>query len=104
MPFRNAWLVTPELTVLRQGEGRINDPYPAKGTPRGDTPELFIGTVERTLRAALGISGRQGSLSLAGNIGFQHVTNTDNVAGRTRDRVEGRLIATLGVGSSGRLP
>ncbi len=104
MPVRGAWLLTPELTLLRQGEGRINDPYPARGLPRGETPELFIGTIERTLRAALGVSGRQGTLSLAGNIGFHHVTNADNIAGRTRDRVEGRVIATLGIGSSGRLP
>ena len=40
------WLVSPELTVLRQGEGRINTPYPvpdANGVL--DTPSLFIGVV-----------------------------------------------------------
>ena len=50
------WLLTPELTLLRQGEGEINDPFPADGRARqARCPQLFIGVVERTWRAAVAI-------------------------------------------------
>ena len=32
------WLLTPELTLLRQGEGEINDPFPATPAEAGQTP------------------------------------------------------------------
>ena len=54
------WLLTPELTLLRQGEGEINDPFPATPSEAGQTPQLFIGVVERTWRAALDLRGRAG--------------------------------------------
>ena len=64
-PFRTRWLLSPELTLLRQGEGEINDPYPvpdANGVL--STPALFIGVVERTYRAAVGLTGGTGPLEL----------------------------------------
>ncbi len=63
------WLFTPELTLLRQGEGRINDRIPS---PRcaAPVPTLFIGTVEKTWRAALGISGEAGTAGAAGQRGI----------------------------------
>jgi hypothetical protein len=97
-PVTTSWLFTPELTLLRQGEGRISDPIPT-----GSVPTLFIGTVEKTWRAALGISGRQGPLEVQANAGFHHVVNADNDAGRTVDRFEGRLQATLGLSRRGAL-
>ena len=55
------WLLTPELTLLRQGEGEINDPFPGhRRRRRAQIPQIFIGVVERTYRAALGLSGRAG--------------------------------------------
>jgi hypothetical protein len=101
-PVRTDWLIWPELTVLRQGEGRINDPYPpvdANGVR--NTPALFIGVVERTYRAALGISGRTGPLDLVASAGFHHVVNSAHQEGQTDDRFEGRIQATLGVGWQG---
>ena len=92
------WLLTPELTLLRQGEGRLTDPIPA-----GPVPTLFIGMVEKTWRAALGISGRQGPLEVQANAGFHHVVNAGNEEGRTVDRFEGRLQATLGLSRRGAL-
>jgi hypothetical protein len=97
-PVTTGWLFTPELTLLRQGEGRISDLIPT-----GSVPTLFIGTVEKTWRAALGISGRQGPLEVQANAGFHHVVNADNDAGRTVDRFEGRLQATLGLSRRGAL-
>jgi hypothetical protein len=97
------WLFTPELTLLRQGEGQINDPFPTSPEEAGAIPTLFIGTVEKTWRAALGISGRQGPLEVLANAGFHHVVNANNEPGRTVDRFEGRLQATLGLSRRGGL-
>ncbi|MGH7702734.1 MAG: hypothetical protein ACREMO_06545, partial [Gemmatimonadales bacterium] len=102
VPARLGWLLTPELTVLRQGEGRLSDPVPPTGTPQaGATPQLFIGTVERTYRAALDLTGRRGPLSVSANAGFHHVVNRNHQPGRTADRFEGRITATLGFGKRG---
>jgi hypothetical protein len=99
-PLTPRWLLSPELTLLRQGEGHLEDPFP-NGTARGDTPTLFIGTVERTWRAALGLSGRQGPLSVLANAGLHYIQNRDNVEGRSRTRFVGRIQATLGIGRRG---
>ena len=102
VPFRNRWLLSPELTVLRQGEGRINDPYPAPDASGVlATPALFIGVVERTYRAALGISGRTGPLDLLADAGLHHVVNAGHQEGQTKNRFEGRLQMTLGLGRRG---
>jgi hypothetical protein len=101
MPVLRHWLVTPDLTLQRQGEGRIGDPFPATPEEAGTIPQLFVGIVERTYRAGLGVSGRQGPLDLRASAGFHHVVNSRHEAGRTVDRFEGRLEATLGVGGRG---
>jgi hypothetical protein len=99
-PLTPRWLVSPELTLLRQGEGSLEDPFPV-GTDRGDTPTLFIGTVERTWRAALGVSGQQGPLALTASAGLHYIQNQGHVGGRTRTRFVGRVQATLGLGRHG---
>jgi hypothetical protein len=98
LPLRDKWLLSPELTLLRQGEGQINDPYPvpdANGVL--STPALFIGVVERTYRAAVGVSGRSGPVDLTATAGFHHVVNSGHQEGRTVDRFEGRIQATVGL-------
>ena len=101
VPRGAGWLFTPELTLLRQGEGEINAPFPASSSEAGAIQQIFIGVVERTWRAALGISGRQGPLDLSANAGVHHVVNADHIAGRTVNRFEGRLQATLGLSRRG---
>jgi hypothetical protein len=101
VPRGTRWLLTPELTLLRQGEGRINDPFPATPEAAGALPQLFIGVVEHTWRAALDVRGREGPLDLHLNAGLHHVTNAANQEGRTVNRFEGRLQATLGVSRRG---
>jgi hypothetical protein len=101
LPVRGFWIVSPELTLLRQGEGKLSDPFP-QGTARGDTPTLFIGTVERTWRAALGVSGREGPLDLRASGGINYIDNAGHQSGRTRTRFVGRIQATLGLGRAGR--
>jgi hypothetical protein len=97
IPAGTRWLLTPELTLQRQGEGEINDPFPASPEEAGALPQLFIGTVERTWRAAMAVSGRQGPLDLRASAGVHHVVNAGHQAGRTDNRFEGRLQATLGL-------
>ena len=102
LPVRDRWLLSPELTLLRQGEGRINDPYPVPdASGELHTPALFIGIVERTYRAAVGLSGRSGPLDLTADLGFHHVVNSGHQEGRTVNRFEGRLQATLGLTRAG---
>lgn len=103
LPVRGRWLLTPELTLLRQGEGRLTDPLPIADANAGTVPSLFIGTVERTWRVALGISGRHGPVDLLANAGYHHVRNARHVAGATANRFEGRLQVTVGLGATGEL-
>ena len=103
LPLRGRWLIAPELALLRQGEGRINDPYPGTREARLATPALFIGPVERTWRAAVGVSGREGPFRVTASGGYHHVVNAGNVVGATRDRLEGRVLVTVGAERSGRL-
>jgi hypothetical protein len=99
-PLMRHWLLSPELTLLRQGEGSLNAPIPT-GTTLADTPTLFIGTVERTWRAALGISGQQGPLAIQANGGLHYIQNEGNLSGHNRTRFVGRIQATLGIGRRG---
>jgi hypothetical protein len=101
VPAGTHWLLTPELTLQRQGEGEINDPFPTTASEAGMIPQLFIGTVERTWRAALAVSGRQGPLDLRATAGVHHVVNAGNQEGNTENRFEGRLQATLGLSRRG---
>lgn len=100
VPMRGTWLVTPVLSLLRQGEGRIEDPYPTQPALAA-TPALFIGTVEKTLRLGLAVSGREGPFALAGEAGFLHTVNAANESGITDDRLEARVQATLGFSRRG---
>jgi hypothetical protein len=96
IPWRGSWVFAPELTYFRQGEGKLNDPYPI-GTARGDTPILFIGTVEKTFRAALGVAAEEGPIRVLANGGVNQVSNADNVDGRSRTRFVGQITVTIGL-------
>jgi hypothetical protein len=101
VPAGTRWLLTPELTLQRQGEGDINDPFPPTPDEAGGIPQLFIGTVERTWRAAVAVSGRQGPLDLRATAGLHHVVNAGHLEGRTENRFVGRIQATLGLSRRG---
>ncbi len=95
VPGPAGWMLTPELTLLRQGEGTINGAWPT-GQALADTPTLFIGTVTRTWRAALGVAGHEGPFALHLNAGVHRLQNAGHVEGRSRTRFVGRVQATLG--------
>ncbi len=100
VPVARDWLAEPELTLLRQGEGRLGDPWPT-GTAAGDTPFLHIGVTERTWRWAVAVSGRRGALSLKGSAGIQQVQNAGHQRGASRTDFAGRLQATIGFDTRG---
>jgi hypothetical protein len=102
-PIQRHWLLTPELTLLRQGEGRLDAPFPATPEEAGQIPLIFIGVVERTYRLAVGLQGRQGPLDLQATAGYHHVVNAGHEEGRTVNRFEGRLEATVGLRGRGEL-
>ena len=54
VPVAQRWLFMPELTLQRQGEGQINDPFPATPEEAGQLPQLFIGTVGAHLAGGAG--------------------------------------------------
>jgi hypothetical protein len=104
IPIRGEVLVTPDVTIQRQGEGRISDPYPLRG-PGGvlDYPAWFVGTVERTYRLGVGVSGRVLGLEVGGSGGFHHVVNDSNRLGVTADRLVGTLRVVAAWQRRGRL-
>jgi hypothetical protein len=105
LPITYRWLITPELTLLRQGEGEINDPYPPSGSPQlGATPQLFIGTVERTFRAAVGLDGAIRPFRIRANAGYHLVANAGHMEGNSVNRFEGRLLVSVGLARQGKLP
>src|SRR5690606_35536023 len=103
IPVGGGWLVRPETSLLRQGEGRLTDPFPPPGE-RGSTPQLFSGTMERTWALGARLDGRSGPLDLAARAGTHHAQHAGHEAGATDHRFEGRLQATLRLGRRGVLP
>lgn len=103
IPVRQTWLLSPELVFQRQGEGRINAPYPPLVNGLQVQPMLFIGTIEYTYRLGLGVSGREGPLDLLATAGLNHVTNDQNQAGVTANRFVAQFQATLALRRRGRL-
>jgi hypothetical protein len=92
-----ALLIEPEVTWLRQGETRINEPFPP--LPADDYPFILAGTVEDTWRLALG--GRLGiepGIELNANAGVHFVKNAGHVAGASRTPFVGSVKAILRLG------
>ena len=100
IPIRDRWLVTPDVTWLIQGEGRIDTPFPANEELR-DTDEILIGQSANTLRLGLSVSGGDRRFQISGTGGWFHTANSDHIAGRSRNRLEARLRMTVGFSRSG---
>jgi len=74
-------LLTPEATLLRQGQGDFRLPYPAVAA-YDSTPTFLAGVVERTVRLALGAQWHGGGLSIIADGGAHLIRNAGHVAGR----------------------
>ena len=99
---RRALAVHARADAAAAGRGRDQRSLPGDARRRlGQLPQLFIGTVERTWRAAVAVTGRQGPLDLRASAGLHHVENAGHVSGDTDNRFVGRLQATLGLSRRG---
>jgi hypothetical protein len=83
-------LLTPEVTLLRQGEGDFRLPYPPVSA-YDSTPAFLSGVVERTVRLAVGLQMSAGTWSLAGDGGVHVVHNAGHVNGANDTRWVGRV-------------
>ena len=102
VPVADRWLVDARADPAAPGRGR--DQRSLSRRPPAELaqiPQLFIGVVERTSARRSGLSGRQGPLDLTANAGLHHVVNGEHEEGRTVNRFEGRLQATLGLSREG---
>jgi len=87
-------LLSPEATLLRQGEGDFRLPYPPVAA-YDTTPAFLSGVVERTARLAMAARWDRGSVSLSGDGGVHLIDNAAHVNGASRTRWVGRLELTL---------
>jgi hypothetical protein len=97
IPLRDALILHPEISLLRQGEGRIQSPFPEYDS-LPSTPRLFAGTVRRTVRVALGADGAIGPVTVDADVGLNFDRNSDQMPGYDRSRFEGRVKATFHFG------
>ncbi len=97
-------LVTPELTLLRQGEGDPRQPHPPVSA-YPTTPTIFQGVVERTLRAALsGSYAPSDRLGVTFDAGVHHITNFQHAPGDTRTTFIGAVGVSYRFHLAGELP
>jgi hypothetical protein len=96
-------LVTPEATLLRQGEGDFRLPYPAVAD-FPTTPVFLAGTPERTARLAADVRVDGRRWSIAANAGVHLVSGAGHVAGASERRFVGGLSVTYRLGTAGELP
>jgi hypothetical protein len=100
VPVADRWLVSPRVAILRQGEGRIQDPFPTLAEA-ALVPARFIGTLATSFWAGAAVAGWQGPFALQGAAGLRRTTNFGHVAGRGRMSFEARFTATLGLSLQG---
>ena len=101
MPFV---LLRPEVTLVRQGEGDLRQPFPID---QAAAPVLHAGVVERLLR--LGVEGRfdmpfgAHALSAGFDAAWHRFSNAAHVRGASESRFVGALWAEMTLGVPGRI-
>ena len=96
-------LLSPEATLLRQGEGDFRRPFPPVAA-YGTTPTVLSGVVERTARLALGASWQYGAWGLTGNGGVHFVDNLRHARGASETRWVGAVSVSYRMQFAGPLP
>jgi hypothetical protein len=96
-------LLSPEVTLLRQGLG---DPRLAHPAPPAypSTASLFQGVVERTVRLALGLNWSAGPLTLTADGGAHLISNEFHVKGVTDTRFVGSVGLSWRLHRAGQIP
>ncbi len=95
LPFRGQWLVASQAEWLRQGEGRLDQPWPSPAAAH-DLPTIFIGTRQDTWQIGLAVSGRGARFGVDGLGGIRQVRNAGHLSGTSDFALVGRLRATIG--------
>jgi hypothetical protein len=90
-------VLSPELTLLRQGEGDFRLPFPAVAD-YPNTPTMFAGVRERVWRAALAGTIEVHHVTLEGNAGVHRRSNAGHVPGVTVTEFVGGVVVRLGMG------
>jgi hypothetical protein len=98
-PVRGGWVVTPELTFLRQGEAEMTDSFPDITGQDG----FLSGVVARTGRVAVGVRGQQGRVRVQENLGVNQTWNADHIEGNTATTFVAQVMATVRIGKKGAL-
>src|SRR5882672_1083915 len=83
-------LLTPEITLLRQGEGDLHLAHPPV-TAYDSTRAFLSGVVEKTVRLAVGYRLLAGAWSVEGNGGVHVISNANHVTGATKTRWVGTI-------------
>ncbi|HRZ09640.1 MAG TPA: hypothetical protein P5319_07055 [Gemmatimonadales bacterium] len=99
-PVRTGWVVTPELTFLRQGAAEITDSFPPDLT---GLDGFLSGVVAKTGRLAVGVRGQQGRVRIQGNLGVNQTWNADHIEGNTATTFVAQVMATVRIGKRGAL-
>jgi hypothetical protein len=84
------FLVMPEITVLRQGEGDFRKPFPA-AAEYPTTPAFHQGVIERTVRLAVALRADRRAVGLRGDAGLHIVSNAGHVPGERDNRFVGSV-------------
>ena len=99
VPVRANWLVIPELQLLRQGEGRLDRPWPDSSIA-SQIPSLWLGVRRDVWQAGLGVIGQarvgNASVRLSAQGGVQLSSNAFHVPGKQLTLLVGRLQTTIG--------
>ena len=101
--IRPGLLLTPEVTLLRQGEGDPRLPHPlVPAYPT--TATLFQGVVQRVVRLGVGGSWQYHRLGITGNGGVHLIHNAGHVPGASETRWLGSIGLSYRLAWEGALP
>jgi len=96
-------LVSPEATLVRQGQGDFHLPYPA--VAQYPTTATFLsGTPERIFRLALGGALDRSHWGVSGNAGIHFIHNLGHATGVSDTRFVGQIAVTWRFGGETVLP
>jgi hypothetical protein len=96
-------LVSPEATLLRQGEGDFRLPYPAVAD-FPTTPVFLAGTPERLVRLALALRADGRRWSVAADGGMHLIDDAGHVPGASETRFVGGVSVRYRFSVAGELP
>lgn len=100
VPIRASWLIVPDVSLLRQGPGRLS--HRSLEDPIAPTEPAVRGPIRNTWRAGFTLRGAEGPLEIDAAAGLHHTRNADHAVGRNTTRLEARLRVSLGVSLRGR--